>query len=119
MTERLNETEDDRAHPVLSYEDDPTVLAEQHHDDYSNHVVPITVRVGKWQLAMTFWALVSAMVWLFYGALTTGLFGTTNAIIAMVLSVITFGAINFILAKWGVRTGLNSVLLSRQALGGC
>ncbi len=117
MTERLNETEDDRAHPVLSYEDDPTVLAEQHHDDYSNHVVPITVRVGKWQLAMTFWALVSAMVWLFYGALTTGLFGTTNAIIAMALSVITFGAINFILAKWGVRTGLNSVLLSRQALG--
>lgn len=116
MTHHMSDAED-KTRPVLSQTDDPTVLAEQHHDDYSNHVVPMSMRVGKWRLAMTFWALVSAMVWLFYGALTTGLFGTTNAIIAMVLSVITFGLINAVLSRWAIRTGLNSVLLSRQALG--
>ncbi len=102
---------------TITYEDDPRVVEEQHHDDYSNHVVPLTMRVGRWSLTMSFWALVSAMVWLFYGALSTSLFGTVNALIAIVLSVITFGLINHVLARWGARTGLNSVLLSRQALG--
>ncbi len=63
----------------VSSTDDPAVLAEQHSDDYSNHVVPLTARVGRWQLAMSFWSLLSAMVWLFYGALAAALYGTGNA----------------------------------------
>ncbi|MEN3121289.1 MULTISPECIES: FAD-dependent oxidoreductase [Janibacter] len=74
----------------LSGSDDPRVIDDQRHDDYANHVVPITMRLGKWQLAMSFWSLLSAMVWLFYGALASSLFGSVNAIIAMVLAVVTY-----------------------------
>lgn len=117
MSEHVIGDAANKAHPVLSYEDDPRVVAEQHHDDYSNHVVPRSSRVGRWSLAMTFWSLTSAMVWLFYGALSSSLYGLQNALIAIVLSIITFGLINHVLSRWAIRTGLNSVLLSRQSLG--
>lgn len=114
---RATEAADGRLQPTISYDDDPQVIEEQHHDDYSNHVVPASMRVGKWKLTMSFWSLTSAMVWLFYGALSTSLYGTRDALIAIVLSIITYGLINAVLSKWAVRTGLNSVLLSRQAFG--
>lgn len=101
----------------LSGSDDPRVVDDQHHDDYANHVVPVSMRLGKWQLAMSFWSLLSAMVWLFYGALASSLFGSTNAIIAMVLAVVTYSVGNAVIARWTIRTGLNATLLSRQTFG--
>ena len=101
----------------LSASDDPRVVEDQQHDDYANHVVPMTMRLGRWQLAMSFWSLLSAMVWLFYGALAASLFGTWNAIVAMVVAVVFYGAINALFARWAIRTGLNATLLSRQTFG--
>lgn len=113
------------AHPLslgiaplhTSHVDDPRVIQEQHNDDYANHVVPLTMRLGRWKLTMTFWSVISAMVWLFYGALAASLFGTTNAIIAMVASVVFFGFANYFFARWSIRTGLNATLLSRKVFG--
>lgn len=101
----------------LSTMDDPRVIADQQHDDYANHVVPLSMRLGKWQLTMSFWSLLSAMVWLFYGALAASLFGTVNAIVAMALTVVAFGGINMIFTRWVIYTGLNATLLSRQTFG--
>ena len=101
----------------LSTADDPRVIEDQQHDDYANHVVPISMRLGKWQLAMSFWSLLSAMVWLFYGALAASLFGSTNAIVAMVLAVIVYSLANAVISRWTIRTGLNATLLSRQTFG--
>lgn len=101
----------------LSRTDDPRVVEDQHHDDYANHVVPLSMRLGKWQLAMSFWSLLSAMVWLFYGALASSLFGSANAIIAMVLAVVTYSLANVVISRWTIRTGLNATLLSRQTFG--
>ncbi|MGK5171068.1 purine-cytosine permease family protein [Geodermatophilus sp. CPCC 205761] len=97
--------------------DDPDVVARQLADDYSNHVVPLTARVGRWQLTMSFWSLLSAMVWLFYGALASTLFGTRDALIAIGLSVVTYSLINWLFTRWGARSGLNSTLLSRRMFG--
>ena len=102
---------------VLSATDDPRVIEDQQHDDYANHVVPLSARLGKWQLTMSFWSLLSAMVWLFYGALAASLFGTWNAIVAMLMAVVFYGAINALFARWAIRTGLNATLLSRQTFG--
>lgn len=102
---------------VLSATDDSRVIEDQHHDDYANHVVPLSMRLGKWQLAMSFWSLLSAMVWLFYGALAASLFGSTNAIVAMVLAVVVYSLANAVMSRWTIRTGLNATLLSRQAFG--
>lgn len=101
----------------VSTADDPRVIADQQHDDYANHVVPRSMRLGKWQLAMSFWALLSAMVWLFYGALASSLFGSKNAIAAMVLAVVVYSVLNMVFSRWTIRTGLNATLLSRQTFG--
>lgn len=101
----------------ISTEDDPRVLEEQTQDDYANHVVPLTIRVGKWQLAMSVWSLLSAMIWLFYGALVASLFGSVNAIIAMVVAVVVYSLLGSLFSHWATRTGLNSTLLSRQTFG--
>jgi purine-cytosine permease-like protein len=100
-----------------SEQDDPRVVAEQRADDYSSHVVPLSARVGRWQLAMSFWSILSAIAWLFYGALVAGLYGTRNAVIALVLSIVVYSAVNMLLARWGMRSGLNSTLLSRRMFG--
>ena len=97
--------------------DDPAVIAEQRNDDYSNHIVPLTARVGRWQLTMSFWALLSAMVWLFYGALVSSLFGSKDALIAIGLTAITYSVINQVFTRWGIGSGLNSTLLSRRMFG--
>ncbi|GAA2357735.1 purine-cytosine permease family protein [Dactylosporangium salmoneum] len=97
--------------------DDPKVVAEQLADDYSNHVVPLTARVGRWQLTMSFWSLLSAMVWLFYGALAASLYGTTDALVAIGISVVSYSLINALFSRWGMRSGLNSTLLSRRMFG--
>ncbi|MER5755196.1 hypothetical protein [Streptomyces sp. NPDC002088] len=97
--------------------DDPAVVAEQQADDYSNHVVPLTARVGRWQLTMSYWSLLSAMVWLFYGALAASLYGTVDALIAIGVSVVTYSLINAVFTRWGLRSGLNSTLLSRRMFG--
>lgn len=101
----------------LSATDDPRVVTAQQHDDYSNHVVPLSMRVGRWQLTMSMWSMLSAMVWLFYGALAASLFGTVNAIVAMVVTVVAYSLINQIYTRWAIRTGLNAPLISRQAFG--
>ncbi|KAB2388205.1 purine-cytosine permease family protein [Actinomadura montaniterrae] len=97
--------------------DDPDVVAEQRADDYTSHLVPTTARVGRWQLTMSFWSLLSAMVWLFYGALAAGLYGTSAALTAIGVSVVTYSLINMLLAGWARRSGLNSTLLSRRMFG--
>ncbi|MGW6172142.1 purine-cytosine permease family protein [Arthrobacter sp. NPDC055138] len=97
--------------------DDPQVVAEQLANDYSNHVVPVSARIGRWQLTMSFWSLISAMVWLFYGALVASLYGSVNAVIAIVLSVLTYSIMGRLFTRWGIRSGLNSTMLTRRMFG--
>jgi purine-cytosine permease-like protein len=97
--------------------DDPQVVAEQTANDYSNHVVPVSARIGRWQLTMSFWSLLSAMVWLFYGALVASLYGSVNAVIAIVLSVATYSVMGRFFTRWGLRSGLNSTMLTRRMFG--
>ncbi|WP_431711773.1 purine-cytosine permease family protein [Glutamicibacter uratoxydans] len=97
--------------------DDPQVVAAQRANDYSNHMVPITARIGRWQLTMSYWSLLSAMIWIFYGALVAGLYGSVNAVIAIVLSVVTYSIMGGIFTRWGIRSGLNSAMLTRRMFG--
>lgn len=97
--------------------DDPQVVAAQMANDYSNHMVPVTARIGRWQLTMSYWSLLSAMIWIFYGALVAGLYGSVNALIAIVLSVVTYSIMGGIFTRWGIRSGLNSTMVSRRMFG--
>ena len=101
----------------VTYEDDPRVVAEQRAEDYAQHAVPLTARVPRFKLLMANWSLLSAMVWLFYGALVSTLYGTRQAVIGLVLSVVVYSLLSWFLTAWSVKTGLNPSLLSRRMFG--
>ncbi|WP_206037760.1 permease [Rhodococcus sp. HNM0569] len=96
-------------------------LPVQHSDaadeNFSATRVPHTARLGRWQVTMSYWSLLSAMVWLFYGALAASLYGTRDAIGAIVLSVVVYSLINVFTTRLGTRLGLNSTLLTKTVFG--
>ncbi|MFI0350006.1 purine-cytosine permease family protein [Actinomadura sp. 9N407] len=106
-------------HPeiTVTHEDDPRVVKEQLAEDYARHAVPLTARVPRFKLLMANWSLLSAMVWLFYGALVSSLVGTRQAIIGLVATVAVYAVLNWYMTAWGIRTGLNATLLSRRMFG--
>ncbi len=84
---------------------------------YSNYVMPAQDRVGRWSLTMAWWALFSAMFWIYIAVASAGAVGVLNTIIGMALSVATYGVINLIFTKYAARTGLSVDLLSRTLFG--
>lgn len=85
--------------------------------NFSAAQVPLTARLGRWQVTMSYWSLLSAMVWLFYGALAASLYGTRNAIGAIVLSAAVYSIVNIFTTRLGTRLGLNSTLLTKTIFG--
>lgn len=84
---------------------------------FSDYILPAGQRVGRWSLAMAWWALFSAMFWLYIAVACANLVGTTDTIIGMVLSIAAYGVINAILSRFGARTGLTVELFSRSLFG--
>lgn len=85
--------------------------------DYSVAAVPDTHRMSKTSLTMAWWGICSAMFWLVVSATLAMNFGTANAIIGLVLSVITYAVINGILSRYAIKTGLSVALFSRVLFG--
>ncbi|TDD34232.1 thiamine permease [Actinomadura sp. KC06] len=102
---------------VVSHTDDPEVALKAASEDYSNHVVPLTWRSGRFSLTMAWWAMASAMFWLVAAATVAVAVGTRAALAGMVLAVITHSAITSVLSTYAARTGLTVALLSRRLFG--
>lgn len=101
----------------LRFTEDPATVAREIADDYSAHVIPESARVPRWQLAMSAWSTLSAMVWLFYGALVASLYGTHDALIGIGIAVVLYALGTGVYVRWAARTGLSSALLSRRMFG--
>jgi purine-cytosine permease-like protein len=84
---------------------------------YSDYVLADDKRTGRWSLAMAWWALFSAMFWLYIAVASADSVGMTDTIIGMALTIASYGAINAVLARFGARTGLTVELLSRSLFG--
>lgn len=91
--------------------------AEADNLDYSNIAVPPNARMPKMALTMAWWAVCSAVFYIVVGAALAIGFGTRNAIIGMILSVITYGLINAVLSRFAIRSGLSVALFSRVLFG--
>ena len=125
MTELAGAAAADEAAPVrtagppldITFVDDPRVLKEASAEDYSVHVMPRTWRSGRMSLLMAFGSMFSAMFWLYVAATVAAVAGTVNAVIGIVLTCITKGAMNFLLARYASRSGLTVALLSRRIFG--
>src|SRR4051794_10382408 len=101
----------------VSYEDDPRVVKEAATEDYSVHIMPRSWRSGRLSLLMAWGGMFSAMFWLYIATTVAATVGTTNAVIGIVLTCLTKGAMNYVFARYAGRTGLTVALLSRRIFG--
>src|SRR5579863_9846958 len=85
--------------------------------DLSTARIPENARMPKFALTMAWWGLCSAMVYLIIGATLALYYGTGNAVIGMILSVLVYSAVNFVLTRYAIRTGLSVSLFSRVLFG--
>lgn len=85
--------------------------------DYTVRAVPPNQRMGKASLTMAWWGVCSAMFYLVVAAALAKQFGTLNAVIGMLLSVLAYGAINGVISRYAIRTGLSVALFSRILFG--
>ncbi|MEZ5933273.1 MAG: allantoin permease [Alphaproteobacteria bacterium] len=85
--------------------------------EFADHAVPPDARMARLPLTMAWWSVCSAMFYLFVAASLALAYGSMNAIIGVVLSVICYAAINAVLVRYSIRTGLSVSLFSRVLLG--
>ena len=87
----------------------------------SDSIAPLSVpeaeRMNRGSLSMAWWAICSAMFWLVVAATLAMNFGTTNALIGLALSVVTYGLINAVITRYAIKTGLSVALFSRVLFG--
>jgi purine-cytosine permease-like protein len=89
----------------------------QHPDDTATHAVADSARASRGSLTMAWWGVCSALFYIFLAATLAVAYGTVNTIIAMVLTVISYGLINGVLARSAVGNGLSVSLFSRVLFG--
>jgi cytosine permease len=85
--------------------------------DYSQRPVPPSGRMPKLNLTMAFWAICSAMFFLIISATLAEIYGTANTIIGLILTVISYSAINAVITRYAIRSGLSVSLFSRLLFG--
>lgn len=110
-------TRHDHSQWVLSDTDDPRVTAEQEHEDYTDHIVPVTARQPRRAVLGSWWSIASAMAFLYFGVLAASLAGTQQALLGLVLVIVVSAALGAFASNAAIRRGLNSMLLTREVFG--
>jgi purine-cytosine permease-like protein len=85
--------------------------------DTATHAIPESERATALSLTMAWWGVCSALFYIFLAATLAVAYGTVNTIIAMVLTVISYGLINGVLSRYALKTGLSVSLFSRVLFG--
>ncbi|KUI31712.1 cytosine permease [Mycobacterium sp. GA-2829] len=102
---------------VLSDTDDPRVTAEQEHEDYTDHIVPLTARQPRRAVLGSWWSIASAMAFLYYGVLAATLAGTKQALVGLIVVIVVSALLGACVSNASIRRGLNSMLLTREVFG--
>jgi|TARA_R110001606_G_C15398147_1_gene652471 purine-cytosine permease-like protein len=92
-------------------------LAQEESNQDSYSPIPDSNRMGAFSLTMAWWAVCSAIFYIVIGASLALSYGAKNAIIGMVLSVISYGIINSIMSRYAIKEGLSVALFSRRLFG--
>ncbi|WP_206999827.1 purine-cytosine permease family protein [Trinickia mobilis] len=85
--------------------------------DLSTVAIPAASRMPAFPLTMAWWAVCSAVFYIVVGATLALTYGARNALIGMVLSVVSYGVINSVISRYAIRTGLSVALFSRVLFG--
>ncbi|WP_181248682.1 MULTISPECIES: purine-cytosine permease family protein [Halomonas] len=74
-------------------------------------------RMSRSSLMMAWWAVLSAIFYLVVAAAMARSYGTANALIGIVMSILVYSAINAVLSRFAQRTGLTVAEFSRTLFG--
>jgi len=85
--------------------------------DYTDQPVPDEGRMPRANLMMAWWAVCSAVFYVVVAAAMARSYGTTNALIGIVLTVLAYGLINGVISRYSMRTGLTVSLFSKILFG--
>lgn len=97
--------------------DDPRVVEEAATDDYSLHVVPRSWRMDRVKLTMAWYGVATAFFYIYLAAFIALAYGTTNALIGIVLTVVAYSLINIVILRFASKSGLTVALFSRSMFG--
>ena len=86
-------------------------------EDYSLHIVPRTWRMDRRHLTMAWYAVMTVFFYLYFAAFLALAYGTVNALIGIVLSVIVYSLVNIAIVRAASRSGLTVALFSRSMFG--
>jgi purine-cytosine permease-like protein len=113
----MSPTETTGAPLPVSYQDDPRVVEEAATDDYSLHLVPLSWRMSRGSLMMAYWAFASGLFYLVIAGTVALAVGTANALIGIALSVVSYGVLNYVIARYTAYSGLTAAMFSRSIFG--
>jgi cytosine/uracil/thiamine/allantoin permease len=85
--------------------------------DFSERPVPPEGRMPKINLMMAWWGVCSAIFYMVVAAAMARAYGTTNALIGIVLTIIAYGFINGVIGRYSMKTGLTVALFSKVLFG--
>jgi hypothetical protein len=85
--------------------------------DLATEVVADQSRMSAAALTLAWWSIVSAMFYGFVAATLARAYGTTNALLGMAAAIVFYSIAGGILARYAIRTGLGSFLLSQALFG--
>ncbi|GGY10631.1 allantoin permease [Litchfieldella qijiaojingensis] len=85
--------------------------------DYAEQPVPAEGRMPRANLMMAWWAVCSAIFYMVVAAAMARSYGTANALIGIVLTVIAYGGINAVISRYSMKTGLTVALFSKVLFG--
>ncbi|HHJ4328241.1 TPA: allantoin permease, partial [Klebsiella pneumoniae] len=79
--------------------------------------LPAEQRMGRYSLTMAWWGICSAMFYLVVAAALAMGYGTLNALIGLVLSVVSYGLINAVITRHAIACGLSVAEFSQVLFG--
>lgn len=79
--------------------------------------VPDEEQMSRGSLAMAWYGVVSAMFFVYIGAVLAVAYGTVNALIGLALAIIVYGVINSVITKYAINNRTTVAQFSRTILG--
>ncbi|MDY2584423.1 hypothetical protein [Helicobacter sp.] len=92
-------------------------LLHEHTTDESTHIIGENQKSSRFSLMMAWWGVCSAMFYIVVGVAMAQAYGTKNAIIGLLITVVAYAILNGIISRYAIKTGLSVALFSRVLFG--
>ena len=101
---------------IMKHDQNHDLIHEQVADE-STHIINDSQKSSRFSLMMAWWGVCSAMFYIVVGVAMAQSYGTKNAIIGLLITIVAYAIINGIISRYAIKTGLSVALFSRVLFG--